>query len=91
MGLMRECEKCHQVKELRGGFHYDRDRKRYSKVCKECEANEMLRVKELCEKANLRSYIQKSWKKLCPMMDEKECDQQLYHLRQIYDENKNDK
>lgn len=84
MGLMRTCKNCGTTKELRGSFHYDRDRKTYSNVCKECEAAEGIRIQELHQKANLKSYIKKTWMKLCTMIDEKEMDMLLYNLKQIY-------
>lgn len=84
MGLMRTCPQCGQTKPLHGGFRQNRDKKLYAPVCKECEAGNSQRIKELAEKTNLKSYIQKSWTKLCPKIDEKEMDLFIYNLKQIY-------
>lgn len=84
MGLMRTCQICGKTKELRGNFHYNRDTKKYLNVCKECAAADDVRIRELVHKTNLKSYIIKSWKKLCEMIDEKELDQILFNLKEIY-------
>ncbi len=84
MALMRICPECGQAKELRGNFHYNRDTKKYNAICKECEAADDTRIRELAQKANLKSYIQKSWTRLCSIIDEKEMDMILFNLREIY-------
>jgi len=85
MGLMRTCKACGKTKKLRGNFKLDRDGKVYSDVCKECSSYD-LRIRELSEKNNLKTYVLRSWKKLCPLISEPELDQLLFKLKQTYKE-----
>ena len=93
MGLMRTCPNCGLTKPLHGGFRQNRDKKVYAFICKECEAKAAetrIRTRELAEKTNLKSYILKSWKKLCTKIDEKEMDLFLYNLKEVYYNQNND-
>ena len=84
--LTRTCKVCGETKALRSGFKLDRQKKLYSDVCKECEAKKDKEISELSIKTNLKLYIQRSWKKLCPYMTQAEMDQQIYKLKKIYEE-----
>lgn len=82
MGLIRTCKICGKTKELHG--NYRMHKRIYSDICKECESDHDDIIRQIVNKANLKKSLFNSWNKLSCMMDEKELDQVLFNLKQIY-------
>ena len=81
--MVKTCSKCGKTKDVKE-FRILKTRQSRCSYCKKCESDYTKEYRAKYRKQNLRRGIEKTWAKLCEIMDPVELDKELYVLREIY-------
>lgn len=65
-------------------FRMDRRNKKLSSWCRDCEVQYGIGIKSNVNKHSILQRIRKNWAEIAAEMNEKEVDQQLFELRDIW-------